>query len=66
MDVATTSASRELAETIASQCNYTGTIKWDTSKADGTPRKLLDVSRIQELGLVAEHQLGGGDCQGAR
>ena len=41
---------RELAETIASQCNYTGTIKWDTSKADGTPRKLLDVSRIQSLG----------------
>ena len=41
---------RELAETIASQCNYTGTIKWDTSKADGTPRKLLDISRIQSLG----------------
>ena len=41
---------KELAETIARQCQYTGTTHWDTSKPDGTPRKLLDVSRIQSLG----------------
>jgi len=29
---------------------YEGQIKWDTSKPDGTPRKLLDVSRLHALG----------------
>ena len=41
---------KELAETIALQCHYGGKIKWDPNKPDGTPRKLLDVSRIQSLG----------------
>ena len=41
---------RELAETIADVVGYTGEVVWDSSKPDGTPRKLLDVSRLRELG----------------
>ena len=54
---------RELAETIARQCNYTGTIHWDSSKPDGTPRKLLDVSRIQRLGWSPSIGLEAGISQ---
>jgi len=41
---------RELAETVASIVHPTATLVWDTSMPDGTPRKQLDVSRIQALG----------------
>jgi GDP-L-fucose synthase len=41
---------RELAETIAKVVGYTGAIGTDPSKPDGTPRKLLDVSRLSALG----------------
>lgn len=41
---------RELADQIKSVTGFTGEIHWDSSKPDGTPRKLLDVSRISELG----------------
>jgi GDP-L-fucose synthase len=41
---------RELAETVAEVTGFTGEIRWDTSKPDGTPRKLLDVSRLTGLG----------------
>jgi GDP-L-fucose synthase len=41
---------RELAELVASVVGYDGAIEWDTSKPDGTPRKLLDVSRLRSLG----------------
>ena len=41
---------RELASLIASKTGFTGDINWDTTKPDGTPRKLLDVSRINDLG----------------
>ncbi len=41
---------RELAETMKSVVGYTGTLEWDTSKPDGTPRKLLDVSKLHSLG----------------
>jgi len=41
---------RELAELIAEVVGYRGQIVWDTTKPDGTPRKLLDVSRINGLG----------------
>ena len=37
-------------ELIAIATEFKGTIKWDTSKPDGTPRKLLDISRAQTLG----------------
>ncbi|WP_246212754.1 GDP-L-fucose synthase family protein [Streptomyces abyssomicinicus] len=41
---------RELAGTVADVTGFTGGIRWDTSKPDGTPRKLLDVSRLTGLG----------------
>ena len=40
----------ELAEAVARVIGYTGTIKWDTTKPDGAPRKLLDSSRIRAFG----------------
>jgi len=42
----------ELAEMIASVVGYQGQIRFDTSKPDGMPRKLLDSSRLRELGWV--------------
>lgn len=42
---------KELAETIASVVGYEGDLVWDTSKPDGTPRKLLDVSKLHSLGF---------------
>jgi GDP-L-fucose synthase len=41
---------RELSETVARATGYTGEIRWDTSKPDGTPRKLMDSSRLFALG----------------
>ncbi|WP_034508751.1 GDP-L-fucose synthase [Blastococcus sp. URHD0036] len=41
---------RELAELVADVVGYRGELVFDTSKPDGTPRKLLDVSRITDLG----------------
>lgn len=40
----------ELAEQVAQVVGFEGLIQWDTSKPDGTPRKLLDVSRLRSLG----------------
>ncbi len=42
---------KELTETIAKIIGYKGKIKWDTTKPDGTPRKLLDVSKLHSLGF---------------
>jgi GDP-L-fucose synthase len=44
---------RELAETIARVTGFTGRLSWDTTKPDGTPRKLMDVSRLAALGWRA-------------
>ena len=41
---------KELAEMIKEVVDYEGQIYWNTSKPDGTPRKLLDVSRLNRLG----------------
>jgi GDP-L-fucose synthase len=41
---------RELAELIRKIVGFDGVITWDDSRPDGTPRKLLDVSRISALG----------------
>jgi GDP-L-fucose synthase len=41
---------KELAEMIQRIVEFEGTIEWDSSKPDGTPRKLLDVSKISALG----------------
>jgi GDP-L-fucose synthase len=51
---------KELAEMIAGITGYTGTIEWDTSKPDGTPRKLMDVSRMTALGWKAKIGLREG------
>lgn len=51
---------RELAEIIAEVVGYTGTLTQDTSKPDGTPRKLLDVSRLTALGWKAQIGLEEG------
>ncbi len=41
---------KELAQKIANTAGFTGQIEWDSTKPDGTPRKVLDVSRIKALG----------------
>jgi GDP-L-fucose synthase len=41
---------RELAQTVAGLVGYEGDLAWDASKPDGTPQKLLDVSKLTELG----------------
>jgi GDP-L-fucose synthase len=51
---------RELAETVMEIVGFTGRIVFDSSKPDGTPRKLLDVSRLQGLGWKARTSLRDG------
>lgn len=51
---------RELAEAIARACGYQGSILWDASKPDGTPKKQLDVSRLAALGWRARIPLADG------
>ena len=51
---------RELASLIAKICNFNGKISWDTSKPDGTPRKLLDVSKFNNLGWSSQTSLFEG------
>jgi GDP-L-fucose synthase len=51
---------RELAELIAAAVGYRGRMTWDTSKPDGMPRKLLDVSRINALGWRSSIDLASG------
>lgn len=51
---------KELAQKVAKISGYTGEINWDHTKPDGTPRKLLDVSRIQELNWRPEISLDEG------
>ncbi len=41
---------RQLAETVAEVTGFEGRIGWDTSRPDGTPRKLLDIARLSSLG----------------
>ncbi len=51
---------KELAETIQSIVNPSAVINWDTSKPDGTPRKLLDISRLRALGWEPSVDLSDG------
>jgi GDP-L-fucose synthase len=51
---------KELAETIKRIIGFEGSIEWDSSKPDGTPRKLLDVSRLTALGWKAKISLEDG------
>lgn len=51
---------KELASTIASVVGYKGKITFDSTKPDGTPRKLLDVSRLAALGWTSKLSLHDG------
>ncbi|WP_404440498.1 GDP-L-fucose synthase family protein [Stutzerimonas chloritidismutans] len=51
---------RELAETIARVTEYQGKLLFDSSKPDGTPRKLMDVSRLKALGWQSTISLEDG------
>ena len=51
---------REIAETIATVTGYRGATEWDTAKPDGTPQKLLDVSKLTSLGWTARIGLEEG------
>ena len=51
---------RELAEIVAKVVGYDGPVEWDTSKPDGTPRKLMDSSRIREHGWTPRISLEEG------
>jgi GDP-L-fucose synthase len=51
---------RELAETLCEVIGFEGALTFDTSKPDGTPRKLLDVSRLRALGWSATTDLAEG------
>jgi len=50
----------ELAELVRKAVGYSGKIRWDHSKPDGTPRKLLDVQKIQSLGWKASISIEQG------
>jgi GDP-L-fucose synthase len=50
----------ELARTVAEVVGFTGELRFDTSKPDGTPRKLLDVSRLSVMGWKAQVPLREG------
>ncbi len=54
---------KELTETVAKVVGYTGKIVWDTTKPDGTPRKLMDVNRLKALGWQYSIELEQGLMQ---
>ena len=51
---------KELAEAIAAEVRYTGNLEFDASKPDGTPRKLLDTTKINNLGWKPSIKLQEG------
>ena len=51
---------RDLADTVKRVTKYTGEIVFDASKPDGTPRKLMDVSRLLGIGWQGKTQLEAG------
>lgn len=51
---------KELASIVAEAVGYKGAIEWDSSKPDGTPRKLLDVSKLAQAGWTASIELADG------
>lgn len=50
----------ELANTVKRIVGYSGNIVWDTSKPNGTPRKLLDVSRLEGIGWEYKMEIEDG------
>jgi len=51
---------KDLVSLVAQVSGYTGEIRWNTEKPDGTPKKLLDVSKINKLGWKYEIELEQG------
>ena len=51
---------KELAETIQKVTGHMGSILWDTNKPDGTPRKLMDVSKMKDIGWEYSVELENG------
>ena len=51
---------KELAELVKTVTGFTGDIVFDTTKPDGTPRKLMDTSRINSLGWTPKIKLEQG------
>ena len=51
---------KELAETVKQVVGFEGEIEWDTSKPDGTPRKLMDSSRLLSKGWEPKFEM----CEG--
>ena len=51
---------KELAEIIQSVSGHQGNILWDVSKPDGAPRKLMDVSKLKEIGWQYSTELEEG------
>jgi GDP-L-fucose synthase len=51
---------KELAETVKEIVGFTGTIQWDPTRPDGTPRKLMDVSKLHSLGWKHKIELKEG------
>jgi GDP-L-fucose synthase len=51
---------KELAETIQEVTGHQGTIVWDADKPDGTPRKLMDISKMHNLGWKHKIELKEG------
>lgn len=51
---------KELTELVAKVIGYEGEIRWDSTKPDGTPRKLLDVSKLESLGWHYKTELKDG------
>ncbi|MFJ7199058.1 MULTISPECIES: GDP-L-fucose synthase family protein [unclassified Streptomyces] len=54
---------RELAQTVREVTEFQGDVEWDTTKPDGAPRKLLDVSRLTALGFAPRIALRDGIAQ---
>jgi len=51
---------KDLSEIIKKITGFKGKLIWDTDKPNGTPRKMMDVSRINELGWYAKTELEDG------
>ena len=51
---------KALAELVAQLAGFEGEIAWDSSKPDGTPRKVLDVSKAKSLGWAPKISLSDG------
>ena len=51
---------KKLAQKIADSVKFDGSINWDHSKPDGTPQKLLDISKLKKMGWTASIDIDSG------